>query len=101
MVVKVPHIAMSNLIAGKRVVPELIQNQFTASNIVSELQVLLPDGPHRQSMMEGLAAIRGRLGSSGNGDGAIGRVAEITLGLLGTGLLEPAVPAVLEQAAHS
>jgi lipid-A-disaccharide synthase len=101
MVVKVPHIAMANLIAGKRVVPELIQNQFTASNIVSELQVLLPDGPHRQSMMEGLAAIRGRLGSSGNGDGAIGRVAEITLGLLGTGLLEPAVPAVLEQAAHS
>jgi lipid-A-disaccharide synthase len=35
-VVKVPHVAMVNLIAGKRLVTELIQNDFTASNIVRE-----------------------------------------------------------------
>ena len=50
-VVKVPHVAMANLIAGKRVVPELIQHDFTASNIVQQLKRLLPDGPARQSMM--------------------------------------------------
>ncbi|MGB7265070.1 MAG: lipid-A-disaccharide synthase, partial [Terracidiphilus sp.] len=49
-VVKVPHVAMANLIAGKRVVPELIQKDFTASNIVQQLERLLPDGPVRQSM---------------------------------------------------
>ena len=44
-VVTVPHVAMANLIAGKRVVPELIQDDFTASNIVEQLRPLLPDGP--------------------------------------------------------
>ena len=56
--VKVPHVAMANLIAGKRVVPELIQNDFTAANIVQHLRQLLPDGPARQSMMKELGAIR-------------------------------------------
>jgi lipid-A-disaccharide synthase len=77
-VVKVPHVAMANLIAGRRVVPELIQKDFTASNIVKELRELLPDGPARQSMMEGLAGIRGLLRPRG-GSGAIERVAEIVL----------------------
>ncbi len=57
-VVKVPHVAMANLIAGKRVVPELIQHDFTASNIVQELRQLLPDGPARQSMMQELQGVR-------------------------------------------
>ena len=57
-VVKVPHVAMANLIAGKRVVPELIQHDFTASNIVQQLEPLLPDGPARQSMMQELKGIR-------------------------------------------
>jgi lipid-A-disaccharide synthase len=56
--VKVPHVAMANLIAGKRVVPELIQHDFTAANIVQHLRQLLPDGPTRQSMMKELEAIR-------------------------------------------
>jgi len=34
---------MVNLIAGRRIVPELIQYQFTASNIVSTLRLLLDD----------------------------------------------------------
>jgi lipid-A-disaccharide synthase len=57
-VVKVPHVAMANLIAGKRVVPELIQHVFTASNIVQYLGPLLPDGPPRQSMMKELDKVR-------------------------------------------
>lgn len=62
-VVKVPHVAMVNLIAGKRVVPELIQHDFTASNIVQQLKGLLPEGPARQSMMQELAAVQRALGS--------------------------------------
>jgi lipid-A-disaccharide synthase len=86
MVVKVPHVAMANLIAGSRVVPELIQNDFTASNIVRHLEPLLPDGPPRQSMITELAGIRSLLLTRKNDTeregGAIGRVAEITLDLL-------------------
>ena len=82
-VVKVPHVAMANLIAGKRVVPELIQQDFTASNIVQEIEPLLPDGPPRQSMMEELQRIRGVLttwpASGSQSGGAIDRVADVTL----------------------
>jgi lipid-A-disaccharide synthase len=86
-VVTVPHVAMANLIAGKRVVTELIQRDFTARNIVAELERLLPDGVPRQSMMKELARVQGLLipGKSvenGAGPGAIGRVAEVTLELM-------------------
>lgn len=86
-VVTVPHVAMANLIAGKRVVPELIQNEFTASKIVSQLQTLLPDGPPRESMMKELAELREILRARpGDGEsaakGAIARVADATLELM-------------------
>ncbi len=99
-VVKVPHVAMANLIAGKRVVPELIQQDFTESNIVEQIQLLLPDGPARESMMKELGTIRDRLGlSHAQGrsgiQGAIERVAAITLEELGS-----ASPAPVELAAQ-
>jgi lipid-A-disaccharide synthase len=84
-VVKVPFVAMVNLIAGKQVVPELIQSEFTAENIVRQIERLLPDGPPRQSMIEKLARIHGLLnarpavsGAASTG-GAIARVAAVTL----------------------
>ena len=77
-VVKVPFVAMANLIAGKRVVTELIQSDFTAANIVREIEPLIPDGPPRREMMEELARIRGLLAKRQAG-GAIDRVAEVTL----------------------
>ncbi len=80
-VVRVPHVAMANLIAGKRAVPELIQHDFTASNIVQQLMPLLPDGPARESMKMELGIIRSVLrgrpsGDASNRQGAIERVAD-------------------------
>jgi lipid-A-disaccharide synthase len=92
-VVTVPHVAMVNLIANKRLVPELIQNDFTASNIVTELRPLLSDGPARASMMQGLAALRGLLHPR-HGQTAIDRVAEIVLQQLS---LTPAATALVEK----
>lgn len=84
-VVKVPHVAMANLIAGKRVVPELIQDDFTAINIVQQVEQLLPNGPPRQSMMEELARVRSFLHTGrtqGTEEtGSIDRVAEVALEL--------------------
>jgi lipid-A-disaccharide synthase len=90
-VVKVPFIAMANLIAGKMVVPELIQNDFTAANIVRQIEPLLPDGPVRESMIQELARIRGMLtlrqtGTADEIETAISRVATITLQQLGAAL---------------
>ena len=83
-VVHVPHVAMANLIAGKLVVPELIQHDFTASKIVQHLAPLLPDGPRRQSMMQELAGIRNALNTRPQADAkeeksAIERVAAMVL----------------------
>ena len=87
-VVKVPHVAMANLIAGKRVVPELIQSDFTPLNIVKNIAPLLPDGETRESMMEELLRIRELLGTRNahvecSSGGAVDRVAEIALSQLG------------------
>jgi lipid-A-disaccharide synthase len=88
-VVKVAHVAMVNLIAGKRIVPELIQQDFTVANVVQQMEQLLPNGPPRQFMMEDLARIRGLLhrrpaDQNGQSVSAINRVAAITLDELRT-----------------
>src|SRR5579875_1211076 len=77
--VDVPHVAMANLIAGKRAVPELIQHDFTAANIVQHLEPLLPDGAARQSMMKELRRVAEMLRGE---ESAIGRVAQVTVQLL-------------------
>ena len=88
-VVKVPFVAMPNLIAGKMVVPELIQNAFTAGNIVRHIEPLLPEGSVRESMKMELARVRAKLSITPTGFGdemetAISRVASITLKQLGS-----------------
>ncbi|HYH80556.1 MAG TPA: hypothetical protein VEX86_12190, partial [Longimicrobium sp.] len=78
-VVKVPHIALANLIAEKRVAPEFVQDAATPQALADALLPLLDvDSPERREMIEGLSAIRGRLG----GPGASARVAEIAGELL-------------------
>ncbi|MGB0011554.1 MAG: lipid-A-disaccharide synthase [Candidatus Sulfotelmatobacter sp.] len=56
--VKVPHFAMVNLVAGEQVVPELVQHDFTATNVVARLQEILPDGAERNRMLEGLSRVK-------------------------------------------
>ncbi len=51
-------IAMVNLIAGRRIVPELLQQEFTARNLIGSLAPLLADGPEREAMITGLAEVR-------------------------------------------
>jgi lipid-A-disaccharide synthase len=59
--VKVPRFAMVNLIAGEEVVPELVQHDFTALNIVIRLKEILPDGPARDRMLESLSKVKAKL----------------------------------------
>jgi lipid-A-disaccharide synthase len=50
-------IAMVNLIAGRRIVPELLQDRFTVENVASALRPLLADGPERSQMIADLAEV--------------------------------------------
>src|SRR4051812_31658964 len=56
--IKVPHFAMVNLIAGEEVVPELVQQDFTAERIVTELKRIIPEGAPREKMMAGLQKVK-------------------------------------------
>jgi lipid-A-disaccharide synthase len=76
--VRSPFIAMVNLIAGRRVVPELIQDQFTSEAVVEEVRKLLESPAARDEMKAGLAGVRTRLGPGG----AIERAADIFAGML-------------------
>jgi lipid-A-disaccharide synthase len=79
--VTVPHVAMANLIAGRRVVPELIQTDFTAAKVVAALRPLLADGEAREEAMAGLHEVRERLHTNGE-QSAIERAARICVELL-------------------
>jgi lipid-A-disaccharide synthase len=59
--VKVPHFAMVNLIAGKEVVPELVQQDFTAEKVVAQVRELLDDGPRREAMIAELKDVKTKL----------------------------------------
>jgi lipid-A-disaccharide synthase len=56
--VDLPHVAMVNLIADDRIVPELIQSDFTPENIVRTLQPLLEETGYRSQMIDELKSVR-------------------------------------------
>ncbi|MFP2910100.1 lipid-A-disaccharide synthase [Pyxidicoccus sp. 3LFB2] len=78
MMLKVAFVSLINLLAGRKVVPELLQGDMTPERIADEVrQVWLPGAP-REEMLKGLAEMRGRLGETG----AATRAAEAVLELL-------------------
>ncbi|HEU5453613.1 MAG TPA: lipid-A-disaccharide synthase, partial [Terriglobales bacterium] len=77
--VKVPHFAMPNLIAGRRVVPELVQSDFTADRVLTEIRKILPEGVARAEMLAGLAEVRDKLRGPQDGRTAADRAADAVL----------------------
>src|SRR5438045_2832581 len=55
--VKVPFVAMPNLIAGRQIVPELLQENFTPHHVAAELKKIISDGPEREQMLAALADV--------------------------------------------
>jgi lipid-A-disaccharide synthase len=83
--VRTPMFAMVNLIAGRRVVPELIQDALTPERLAMETARLLDSPPERDLMRADLAEVRSKLGAPG----AIDRAADIIAAML---LAAPAGP---------
>ncbi len=76
--VRTEYFSMVNLIAGRRIVPELIQKDFTPERVSEEVLKLLRDAGAREAMRAGLAEVRSRLGPPG----AAERAADAIAGLL-------------------
>jgi len=77
--VKVPHIALANLIAGERLAPEFVQDDARPDVLAEALLPLLTEGSSEQQRMRtGFSRIREKLGDGGTSR----RVAEIALELL-------------------
>jgi lipid-A-disaccharide synthase len=64
--VKVDRFAMPNLIAGRDVVPEFVQDRFQPTAVAAKVRQLLEEGPERQDMLQGLAEVKERLHSPGD-----------------------------------
>ncbi len=80
MVVRVPQVALVNVLAGDTIVPEFIQHHAQPHRIAQEVVGLLRDEPRRVAMRQALHALRDQLGPPG--------------------AVERAARAVLEEIAH-
>jgi lipid-A-disaccharide synthase len=81
LVVRVPHVSLVNLVAERRLIPELLQSEFTPRRACDELLALGQGGARRDSVLSGLAEVRERLGEPG----AYRRAAAALLGVLDGG----------------
>ena len=93
--VSVDFVGMPNLIAGREIVPELLQNDFNPMNIVTKLRPLLEDSPQRHQMQSDLAEVNAALtlpqvklpnaaqpADNGGSTTAMARAAEAAIALL-------------------
>ncbi len=72
--------SLVNLIAGREIIPELLQDAVTPERIAQELEPLVQPGPRRAVMVEGFVEVCQRLG----GPGASKRTARVALDVLGS-----------------
>ena len=72
--------AMANLIAERRIVPELIQHQCTPSSVAAEIVRYLTDAPHADRARQALAEVRARLGPGGASERAAEAILAVARG---------------------
>ena len=75
LLVRTPHYSMVNLLAGERLVPELIQSDFTPARVATEVERLLSDPAERARIQKELGRVKERLGPPGASERAARAVA--------------------------
>jgi len=74
---RLPHVCIVNILAGRGVVPELLQGKVTAEAIAAAARPLLADGGPREAMIGGLREVREALGTGRSSGRPSRRVAEV------------------------
>lgn len=82
IIIDVPHVGLVNIVAGKRVVPELLQGDVTPIRIADELTYILNNSDVRGQMQSELLSVRSMLGDGG----ASGRAADVVMEMLDKGI---------------
>ncbi|MEA3402018.1 MAG: hypothetical protein U9R79_12345 [Armatimonadota bacterium] len=77
---RVDHVGMPNIVAGERIVPELVGRQARPGSTAEAVLELLGDERRREAVVQGLARVRHRLGEPGVSD----RVAAMAFEMMGT-----------------
>jgi lipid-A-disaccharide synthase len=75
--VRVPHIGLANIVAGRGVVREFIQHQAAPERVAAEITALLTDDDYNRTVRAGLAEVQQRMGEGG----CAARVARMALEL--------------------
>jgi lipid-A-disaccharide synthase len=88
LLIHTPFIGLPNIIAGKAVVKELIQQQATAENLAAEVDKLLTDADYRQAMCNSLQHIKQQLGQGGGSK----NMARLALEMLDTLEVKATIP---------
>ena len=65
LMVRLPYIGLVNVVAGKQVVPELIQFDATPERLVREALTILDDPQRQETMRRELTAVKAKLGEPG------------------------------------
>ncbi len=79
ILIDVEFFSLVNLIAGKEVIRELLQDDVTPDNIAGELKELVTDQKKRTNMLQELEEVRKKIGDPG----ASARAAELATSLIG------------------
>jgi lipid-A-disaccharide synthase len=88
--VKIDTFGMVNLIAGRKIVPELIQEGFTPDTAAAEVIKLLHDTARREATIDAIREVKRRLGGAGasrRAAAAVLRIARQTKHASGAGMI--------------
>ena len=75
--IRVPHIGMVNIIAGKEICPELVQGRLTAQKLAQTVEHLVRPGMERLDMLNSLDQVRARMGDGGAAENAAQTITEL------------------------
>jgi len=76
--VSISHFGLPNIVAGRTVVKELLQQEANAAAIAAEIQRILDDAPYRKEMLANLEGIRVRMGTPGCAERVVRMLQELS-----------------------
>ncbi len=76
--IRVPHIGLANIVAGREVVREFVQEHATPANIATEMAAILRDDDYHRSIRRGLAEVREKMGKGGCSGRVAAMVSELS-----------------------